>query len=251
MSVVPSCVYKAKQKPLRRSLSAERTLQSFNTWAFKREQPTEPELLLRAVGTAAAQQKPITFVLYWGKGPRATVAGPEVTCFDFLAHMVRRIKCAYSPGAAITLILTDTHAALNGHGAESVANYFRTVKEAADAYDFSSCHLSEIVRSDERKVWDTEEQPDFDILSRLEKCAAKWYRGEHSPAIGAAEYYRMNMVEKKAIEQAFPQAIFVTFNGSEYRELFPTNLPVFYMYSLRKGISVKPWFVDDTLHQAA
>jgi hypothetical protein len=53
----------------------------------------------------------------------------------------------------------------------------------------------------------------------------------------------MNMTEKRAVEHAFPRSIFVTFNGSEFRRLFPERLPIFYMYSLRRGISVKPWFV--------
>ena len=32
-------------------------------------------------------------------------------------------------------------------------------------------------------------------------------------------------------------------NGSELRSLFPERLPVFYMYSLRRGTCVKPWFL--------
>ena len=65
---------------------------------------------------------------------------------------------------------------------------------------------------------------------------------------GALKYHAMNMVEREAVELEFPDSIFVTFNNSEFRDLFPANLPVFYMYSLRKGCSVKPWFIanDDS-----
>jgi L-tyrosine isonitrile synthase len=56
-------------------------------------------------------------------------------------------------------------------------------------------------------------------------------------------YYQINMVEKRAVEMAFPHSIFITFNGSRLRVLFPKRLPIFYMYSLRRGFSVKPWFV--------
>jgi len=59
---------------------------------------------------------------------------------------------------------------------------------------------------------------------------------------GRAEFYQMNMIERRAVELAFPRSIFVTFNGSEFRGLFPQRLPIFYMYSLRRGIRVKPWF---------
>ncbi len=56
-------------------------------------------------------------------------------------------------------------------------------------------------------------------------------------------YLQMNMVEKRAVQFAFPHSIFVTFNGSEFRSLFPERMPIFYMYSLRRGMSVKPWFL--------
>jgi L-tyrosine isonitrile synthase len=36
----------------------------------------------------------------------------------------------------------------------------------------------------------------------------------------------------------------ITFNTSALRALLPLHLPVFYMYSMRRGLSVKPWFVS-------
>jgi hypothetical protein len=42
----------------------------------------------------------------------------------------------------------------------------------------------------------------------------------------------------------FPHSIFITFNGGKLRCLFPTRLPIFYMYSLRRGVSIKPWFFN-------
>jgi hypothetical protein len=59
------------------------------------------------------------------------------------------------------------------------------------------------------------------------------------------------MIEKRAVEFAFPRAIFVTFNGSEYRCLFPEHMPIFYMYSLRRGMGVKPWFLPAPAPSAA
>jgi hypothetical protein len=54
----------------------------------------------------------------------------------------------------------------------------------------------------------------------------------------------MNMAEKRAVEFAFPHSIFITFNGSELRRLLPEGLPIFFMYSLRRGFSTKPWFLS-------
>ena len=82
-----------------------------------------------------------------------------------------------------------------------------------------------------------------EVLRKLGACAAKWFRGEGTPEEGATRYLQMNMVEKRAVQFAFPRSIFVTFNGSEYRCLFPERMPIFYMYSLRRGMAVKPWFL--------
>jgi len=51
---------------------AEKVLRSFNTWSFKREQPSDPQLMLRFIADAIAAQEPIRFVLYWGKVQDAT-----------------------------------------------------------------------------------------------------------------------------------------------------------------------------------
>src|SRR6266542_6152940 len=92
-----------------------KVLRAFNTWAFKREQPADPHLLLQIVSDSIALGTPISFVLYWGKGPRCRIAQPDIDCLDYLAGLARRVKQAYQPGASITLIFTDTHAELNGH----------------------------------------------------------------------------------------------------------------------------------------
>src|SRR5262249_39787820 len=73
------------------------------------------------------------------------------------------------------------------------------------------------------------------------ECTKVVSRRRHCRGWGA----RMNMQEKRAVERAFPSSIFITFNGSLLRALFPEQLPVFYRYSLRRGTSVKPWFLPD------
>jgi L-tyrosine isonitrile synthase len=81
-----------------------------------------------------------------------------------------------------------------------------------------------------------------ELLIELEKSAAKWYQGGKSVDVGAKLYFDMNMVERRVIERIFPTSIFITFNSSDMRVLFPNKLPVFYMYSMKKGVGVKPWF---------
>ena len=223
----------------------EKVLRSFNTWAFKREQPADPQLMLQIISEAVSLGEPVSFVLYWGKGPRCRLNDPDIECLDYLSALARRVSEAYEPGAAVRLIFTDTHAVLNGHSRPSMREYFGAVEAGAHQRGFETCWLSELMRA--AKAVTTREASDdalpADTLRRLSVCAAKWYRGDGTAEQGALKYYQTNMVEKRAVELAFPGSIFITFNGSEFRCLFPDRLPIFYMYSLRRGVSVKPWFL--------
>jgi L-tyrosine isonitrile synthase len=224
---------------------AEKVLRSFNTWAFKREQPSDPGLMLRFIGEAIAHSEPIPFVLYWGKGPRHQAAAPESQCLDFLSAMASRIADVYAPGAALKLIMTDSHAKLNGHSEADIRRYFDEIRSLADLHTIDACLMSEVVEA----AGDAVAEPPCDqpvaaeSLVSLIASAGKWYRGSGSIEEGAKKYFRMNMRERQAVQIVFPRSIFVTFNGSGLRGLFPTELPIFYMYSLRRGFAVKPWFL--------
>jgi L-tyrosine isonitrile synthase len=236
---------RATKVPPHTRASAEKILRSFNTWAFKREQPSDPQLMLQVIVRAIRRSEPLSFALYWGKGPRCTLAEPDVQCLDFLTLLAHRVTQAHEPGAALNLIFTDTHAQLNGHSQPGIRTYFSALDVAARERGFETCWLGELLRvpeiaAAENPIDEIVQQP---TLSRLIASARKWYRGIGGPEQGALVYYRMNMVERRAVELAFPRSIFITFNGSELRSLFPEHLPIFYMYSLRRGIGVKPWFL--------
>lgn len=224
--------------------TAAAILASFNTWAFKREQPTEPERLTGLIERRVAARAAISFTLYWGKGPRHTLAPPDISSLDYLARLGQRIAAVYPPGAHFTLILTDTHARLNGHSEQSIKSYFDAIAAAAHERSMGAVRLASIVDSAARHATAQQYHIDPDVLGDLERCAAKWFRGHGDVRTGAQRYLAMNMIERRAVETILPDSIFITFNGSRYRELFPQTLPVFYMYSLRKGTSVKPWFMD-------
>jgi hypothetical protein len=226
-------------------VAAEKVLHAFNTWAFKREQPDNPLLMLQIISHSIAADEPIPFVLYWGKGPRGTLGAPDIECMEYLALLARRVGEAYPPGAAIKLIFTDTHASLNGHSRSGIRAYFAEIEACARRHGFAHCWLSQLTLAAETSTTHDvldDAAPDVDILEQLATAAAKWYFGDETPERAALTYYRMNMVEKRAVELAFPRSIFITFSGSRLRVLFPKRLPVFYMYSLRRGVSVKPWF---------
>ena len=99
----------------------EPVLRSFNTWAFKRQQPSSIDGLRRCIAGAMARCEAIPFVLYWGKGPRRNLAAPDAQCLNYLATMAKAITQSYAPGARLTLICTDTHALHNGHAKSSTS----------------------------------------------------------------------------------------------------------------------------------
>jgi hypothetical protein len=242
---------RSSKRPAPKHPDPARVLAAFNTWSFKREQPTDPQLMLRFIAEAIGVGDPIPFLLYWGKGPRNSIAPPDLACLDYLAAFAHRIERAYEPGAALRLIFTDTHAQLNGHSPSSRRRYFGEIEDAARQRGFDSCWLGALTHAADlgsAGLADTDVPPN--MINLLAASAMKWYRGEGTCEQGAAKYYRMNMVERRAVELAFPRSIFITFNGSQLRGLLPERLPIFHMYSLRRGVAVKPWFLPAEIAQA-
>lgn len=224
---------------------SEEVLKAFNTWAFKREQPSDINLLRSFVSRAVEQDEPLSFVTYWGKGPRDTIAEPDLQCMQYLQQMMNRVSLVHRPGTELHLVLTDSHARLNGHKPRSINKYFKSIAAAATENGFSSWRLQALtdsMRPALKMISGEEIEHPRELLVELEKSAAKWYRGTQSVDEGAKRYFEMNMVERRVMERIFPNSIFVTFNSSDLRPLFPDRLPVFYMYSIKKGVGVKPWF---------
>lgn len=240
------CAFPAKRTGgWARAVTPEQILKSFSTRAFRREKPDKPELMLEFIAQAHARQAPIPFVQYWGKGLRPMLATPEYVCLDYLDSMMSRVAEIYEPGAEFTLVFTDTHAALNGHSQASIHSYFQDLVLATRGRRFKIFLLGNLVNAAGLPPDETAHRqlPPPDLLADLRTSAAKWFKGEGSVDEGAIRYFQANMVERKVMECAFPRSIFVTFNGSQLKSLFPESLPIFYMFSLRHGISDKPWFL--------
>jgi len=119
------------KSPAHNQAAPQKVLRSFNTWAFKREQPDDPQLMLQVIADAIGRRAPVPFVLYWGKGPRCGLAEPDIECLDFLTAFAARVREAHAPGATLRLIFTDTHAELNGHPRETIRRYFDEIEGAA------------------------------------------------------------------------------------------------------------------------
>ena len=106
-------------------------MRAFNTWAFKREHPSDPQLILRVIAEAVAHDQPVPFVAYWGKGPRCSVDEHDLKCLDYLVAFTSRVSAVYAPGASMKLIFTDTHARLNGYTDLGIRTYCGAIEVAS------------------------------------------------------------------------------------------------------------------------
>ena len=183
---------------------AEQILRTFNTWSFKRQHPSDIGLMLNVISHTIRRSEPLSFALYWGKGPRCSLADPDMQCLDFLGAFSDRVKQGYAPGAALNLIFTDTHAELNGYSQPGIEKYFHEVGAFARERGMCTRRLGELVRVSNIAPATDLNEADIEeaTLLKLIASARKWYRGSGTPEDGARTYYRMNMVERRAVEAA-------------------------------------------------
>jgi L-tyrosine isonitrile synthase len=230
--------------PSHRKITPERILAAFNVRTFRREPPGDEQLMLQFIARAIAFNEPVPFIMYWGKGPRPVMAKPDLDCIAFLDAMLDRVREVYAHGAKLKLLFTDTHALLNGHAPDTVRSYFGEIAHYVRERGTETCWLGDVVRTSGLAESKAEDEMPRELGERLTASAKKWYFGEGTVEEGALRYYRANLVERRAVETLYPHAIMITFNTSALRALLPLGLPVFYMYSMRRGLSVKPWFVS-------
>lgn len=226
----------------------ENIIDSFDTWKFKREQPFNYEKLKEIVSVAVLKSEPIKFITYWGKGGKDDSGEPEKQTLKFLNEFFNRIRNIYPSGIELTILFTDTHAELNGHSKESTRKYFASMDQLAKAYSFKTTNLSEFIGYDRERLLSTIDSVSIEnkLLNILVGSAEKHYCVSKDYELGAKLYYLQNQLEKERIDEKYKDYVFLTFNGSKINGLFPKNLPIFYMYSMKKGQSIKPWFKKES-----
>jgi asparagine synthase (glutamine-hydrolysing) len=225
---------------------AQKVLDSFNTWKFKKEQPNTEEKLIESILQNIRKKQPIKFVMYWGKGDREYVSDIDLMAIERLLDFKSFIKKEYPKGVELTFIFTDNHAKLNGYSSEGATAYFNSVRKEVEKHGIKNILLSELVEYNEDKISKDADNVliNDDLLNNLVKSSERHYKHpENNYLVGAKIYYLQNQFERKAVEQKFGDNIFLTYNGNEVDGILPTKLPVFYMYSYRKGFSEKPWFM--------
>lgn len=230
----------------RNARMSKEILDTFNVWQFKREQPHTAPKIQEKILEHVKEDTPVSFIMYWGKGKKEISGNTEVQALKYLCKMLDKVKEKHEPGTSLTIIFTDTHAKLNGYSEREIKTYFDSVKKQISDYGFNFLSLSELVTYDENELMEKIDKLKIknSFLANLEKSSFKHFRRGANTKLGAKLYFLQNQKEKGELEKVFPDSIFLTYNGSDLNAIFPLKLPVFYMYSLKKGTSVKPWFCD-------
>ncbi|HLD21645.1 MAG TPA: asparagine synthase C-terminal domain-containing protein, partial [Patescibacteria group bacterium] len=224
---------------------AKTILDTFNTRKYKREQPNTEEKINELILKQIIENKPISFVMYWGKGDRNSISDIENIALQYVNDMLKPIQQIYNPGIQLILVFTDTHAELNGYSTVAIQEYFNSVRTLVAKYNFIEIILmSELVPYEEETLLQVAHKiADTDIPDVFYSSSEKHFQKNNDIQLGAKLYYLQNQLEKNSIEQHFADCIFMTYNSSTWDSIHPARLPIFYMYSLKRGTSIKPWFV--------
>jgi long-chain acyl-CoA synthetase len=236
---------------------ADDIVASLGSWKYKRAQASDDDAIRATIQRSLMGGRPIPLLAYWGCGARASIADVDRQALVRLkeySDSLRRV--AHSP-AALTLILTDSHAANNHIPAARSTAYFDAIAAHARNLDFAVVTMTDLWRDGglstgqidrdmtgaaAEDAWQTDP-----LRSRLIDQARKHVEGG-ADVEGAAWRYRvMCRLEGQLVAARHPDHIFITYNPPEFDAVSP-GLPKVYLSSFKAGTSVKPWFhAGDTL----
>ena len=218
---------------------ADAAIRRFNTRRFRSAPPTRPERLKTVVAEAITAGHRLKFVMCWGKGRRSYATQNEHDALSFLANFISNTHLSDHSPSQLTIVLTDTHAELNGHPRHEIDKYFGEIHQIAAQYDFNTMLMSEIGRGVPERAETIAALLQETLVSRAEK----YYFGPRTDIRSiATEYASQSKAEASALQCRFPCAIYISNNGPLYDEILPSSLPILHLYTTKRGTSQKPWF---------
>jgi|GEM_PF-306415 len=209
-----------------------------------------PDRLKDIIRRAIAKRKPVELFMLWGVWKKDAVNGAEAAALEILDEMQREVQEAYPPGFRLTMVMADTHAALNLMDKMSIYgydSYLGAFERHARARGHSVIRLSEILAQKHAEPKGVKgglshvQQSDYWPI--LVASAGKYYEGVNKED-GARAYVGRRLAEKPTLEKAFKREIFMTYNGPRYDVLAP-DLPTIYPIANWKRTNEKPWFALD------
>ncbi len=219
---------------------------------FRRNPPFDEPALRRRINAAVMTGAPLEFLMFWGCGPRVQRSAADLGALAALRELMEEPKRLPHITTRVHIIFTDLHAASNGHSPAHRNGYFAEMESAAGTLDAVFERESEVwarhglseaaVAAFEQTDAFEEYWQNFPLRDKFIEQATR-----HSAQVdsaGAGRHYLATCrMERVVLERAYPEAIFLTYNGPEFNECFPA-LPTLYVYPGHRGRTVKPWFID-------
>ncbi|MFH0817558.1 MAG: asparagine synthase-related protein [Candidatus Micrarchaeota archaeon] len=236
-----------RSNSLKHESKDEKIMKVLESSEFSIFSPRHEERLKKIVRGCIVKNKSIKLFMLWGVWRKNGINFADVEAVEILGKMLSKIKNEHGPGANLTIVLTDSHAELNGVEKKEIYgydSYMASIERYARSKGYETKRLSEVlgkaslggIGEEARKIEGGE------IWGNLVSSAEKYYGGKDKLE-GARAYVGRRLAEKPILSKIFEGSIFLTYNGPRYDALAP-DLPTLYIISNKKRESGKPWFTQ-------
>lgn len=183
--------------------------------------------------------QPISFVGFWGVGPKAYPDAADKKYVSQLREKVDYVAKEHVPGAAFTLILADLHGVFNGFiPPDGRSAYLDGVEKMLQDENIATVRLSELYSRYGLELPQSR-NPINPIgeanhayrryKDKYDRSARRHHRGEEA-ANGGYWYVAMRLQEREMLEGEFPDSyLLVNGNKMTAAPLMPKRLPVIYL----------------------
>ncbi len=212
-------------------------------------------------------------IMYWGASNKIHADIYDHLAIQKILNFLEAVKNEYKVDVTLTLIFADTHALLNGYKAADFVTYFDEIKRLLEKLGCQFLMMSDVLRDElskdqinspwefveniilDTKINDTrfKQGDSFEVLKN--SALKHSYRLTHKSEYGnlgfesneqsVYAYLKLNLFEKKQIENKFKESIFLTYSSTEEGEFICPNFLKLQIYTYQSGIRSRPWFMKD------
>jgi hypothetical protein len=205
--------------------------------------------LVRLLEKTIQERRPLKLFYLWGIHKKDLMNNSDEVALSFLNDVINHIEnvmASVSCPIEFTMVLSDAHAELNGVPIESIRSYLAEVSEWAINKGWDVRYLSDLWKNHGLTLdiisEMAKEVTDEAIDGLLMTSASKYYGGDDKK-IGAKRYQVARQLEKEIMKKEFTDYIHVSAVDARLLYLQP-DLPHFQVWTIKKGISKKPWFIN-------
>ena len=215
---------------------------------FFRRHPVLTPALRSLIEDVLAHRSPrLPVFMLWGVHEKGSADALDDQTMDHLSALLDRMHIVLSSEPAMTIVLCDSHAAVNCIDSDRAEAYMTAVESRAQARGWTTLRLSSLWQAGGLHASDVDTlAPTLCVgrdAPRLLEFASKHYRGAGAAA-GAARYMAARLLERPLLAQRFAGSIHLTPSEPSLDPLQP-ELPTFNIWTWRKGRSGKPWFTKE------